>query len=200
MNAMTTSKNTVSDRIAEYSALAPTQKAIVRILAVNVDHCRAKRMHNCLEELGVTCPETNAPYNVRTIQPLQNELVEKGLLLKSNKGLCCPESIRQTAVRDCLAEDQFSRIAQAVQNNVLFGAAPHKVVLNSYKQYARSMQMALFSTSSIREIYSIFDNGDKFFSDTPPEKDIFRHILAQPFSPAVIEKIHPEIRRSVLGY
>ncbi|MCI5221292.1 MAG: hypothetical protein D3924_01065, partial [Candidatus Electrothrix sp. AR4] len=126
-------------------------------------------------------------------------MVDKGLLLKSNKGFCCPESIRQTAVRDSLAEDQFSRIAQAVRNNVLLGAAPHKVVLNSYKQYARSMQMALFCSSSIDEIYTILDNGDRDFPDTPSEKDIFGQILAQPFSPAVIEKIHPAMRLSVLG-
>ncbi|MCI5167077.1 MAG: hypothetical protein D3903_13535, partial [Candidatus Electrothrix sp. GM3_4] len=180
-------------------ALAPVQKAIVQILAINIDHCRAKRMHDCLEELGFTCPETGVPYNVRMIQPLQNELVKKGLLLKSNKGLCCPESIRQIAVRDSLAEDQFSPIAQAIRNNVLLGAAPHKVVLNSYTQYARSIQMALFSSSSIKEIYTILDNGDKYFPDTPSEKNLFGQILARPFSPAVIEKIHPEIRLSVLG-
>jgi hypothetical protein len=167
---MNSSKNADSKRTADYSALDPAQKAIVRILAVNVDYCPSKRMLNCLEELGFTCPETDVPYHVRTIQPLQKELIDKGLLLKSNRGLCCPESIRQTAVRDCLAEGQFSRIAEAVRNKMMVGKPPHRIRFNTYKQYARSMQMALFISSSIEEIYTILDNGDRDFSDTPSEE------------------------------
>ncbi|MCW5209503.1 hypothetical protein VU10_04840, partial [Desulfobulbus sp. US1] len=79
---MNASEKTTSQRIDEYTALAPVQKAIVGILAVNVAYCAAKRMLTCLEELGFTCPETDAPYHVRNIQPLQNELIDKGLLLK----------------------------------------------------------------------------------------------------------------------
>ena len=92
---MNTLKNSTAERAAEYTALAPAQKTIIRILAVNVDYCPSKRMLDCLEELGVTSPKTDVPYNVRTIQPLQKELIEKGLVLKSNNGLCCLESIQE---------------------------------------------------------------------------------------------------------
>ncbi len=200
---MNTSKNSTAERAAEYTALAPAQKTIIRILAVNVDYCPSKRMLDCLEELGVTSPKTDVPYNVRTIQPLQKELIEKGLVLKSNNGLCCLESIQKVVVRDSLAENQFSGIAQAVRKSILLGAAPHNVVLNNYKQYARSMQMALFSGNSIEEVYSIFNKVNQYsidtYTDTPPDESIFLHLLARPFSSEVLEKIDSKIRLSVSG-
>ncbi|MGB5686533.1 MAG: hypothetical protein WBM35_12015 [Candidatus Electrothrix sp.] len=196
---MNDSKNTPEQR-ADYLALAPTPKALVRILAVNVEFCAAKRMLDCLEELGVTNPETDVPYNVRTIQPLQKELIEKGLVLKSNKGLCCTESIRQAVVRECLLNGTFSSIAQAVQNKILLGKPPHQVPLKTYKQYARSMQLVLFSgNASIEEVYSVLDKVKHDFSDTPPEESIFLHLLARPFSSEVLEKIDSKIRLSVSG-
>ncbi|MCI5123876.1 MAG: hypothetical protein D3925_05220, partial [Candidatus Electrothrix sp. AR5] len=191
---MNASEKTTSQRTDEYTVLAPAPKAIVRILAINVEYCAAKRMLTCLEELGFTCPETDAPYQVRNIQPLQNELIDKGLLLKSNKGLCCPDSIRQTVTRDCLIQGDFPRIAQAVQRTMMVGKPPHTIGLYTYKQYARSMQMALFSGNSIEEVYSVLNNVNQHFSDTPPEESIFLHLLAQPFAPEVVKKINPSMR------
>ncbi|MCW5202151.1 ATP-dependent helicase, partial [Desulfobulbus sp. US4] len=196
---MNASEKTTSQRIDEYTALAPVQKAIVGILAVNVAYCAAKRMLTCLEELGFTCPETDAPYHVRNIQPLQNELIDKGLLLKSNKGLCCPESIRQPVTRDCLLQGDFPRIAQAVQKTMMEGKPPHNIGIYTYKQYARSMQMALFSGKSIEDVYSVLNNVKQYFSDTPPEESIFIHLLSRPFSSQVIDKISPTMRCSVMG-
>ncbi len=58
---MNASEKTTSQRIDEYTALAPVQKAIVGILAVNVAYCAAKRMLTCLEELGFTCLKPMRP-------------------------------------------------------------------------------------------------------------------------------------------
>lgn len=196
---MSVSQKTSSDLEAPYLALEPIQKTIIRILAVNVEPCAAKRVLDCLKKLGFTCPETDAPYRAQDLQPLQKELIAKGLLDKSNKGLACPESIGQTVVRNCLADGEFSRIAEAVQTHMLAGLFPFQVQLNSYKQYARSMQMALFNGSSIEEVYSVLGNVNKYFHDTPPEESIFLHLLARPFSPQVIEAIKPAMRLSVLG-
>ena len=196
---MNASEKTTSERTAEYSVLPPAHKAIVRILAVNVDPCAAKRILDCLEELGITCPETNGPYHVRNIQPLQKELIAKGLLLKSNKGLCCPESIRQAVVRECLLNGAFSSLAQAVQKKILLDKPPHQVPLKTYKQYARSMQLVLFSgNNSIEEVYGVLHNVNQYFSDTPPEESIFLHLLARPFSPEVFEQINSAMHLPVL--
>ncbi|WPD21331.1 MAG: DEAD/DEAH box helicase [Candidatus Electrothrix scaldis] len=196
---MSTTQKISSDLEAKYLALDPPQKAMVRILAINVEPCATKRVLNCLKDLGFTCHATNAPYRAQDVQPLLKELVSKGLLDKSNKGLACPDSIRQTVVRDCLAHNEFSRIAEAVQTHMMDGRAPYQTYLTHYKQYARSMQMALFHGNSIEEVYSVLDKVDRYLPDTPPEESIFLHLLARPFSPQVIEAIKPEMRLSVLG-
>ncbi len=183
----------------KYFALAPTQKAIVRILAINVDHCAAKKMLNSMKGLGITCPDTKTPYQIRTIQPLQKELIDKGLLLKSNKGLACPESIQQSVVRDCVTEDEFTRLAKAVQAGIMEGKKYDQIIVYNYKLYIRSMQMALFAGSSIEEVYAVFDNAHSYVNDTSPEENILLHLLARPFSPELIEKINPAMRLQVMG-
>jgi SNF2 family DNA or RNA helicase len=197
---MTTSQKASAALEKKYFALAPTQKAIVRILAVNVEHCAAKRMLNVLKELGITCPDTKDSYQVRTIQPLQNELIDKGLLLKSNKGVACPELIQQTVVRDCVAENEFARIAEAVQVGIMEGKKYDQIILYNYKQYIRSMQMALFAGSSIDKVYAVFDNAHSYVDAPSPDENIFIYLLARPFSPELIEKINPAIRLQVMGF
>ncbi|MCI5121078.1 MAG: hypothetical protein D3908_07810, partial [Candidatus Electrothrix sp. AUS4] len=82
---MSSSEKNSLDQEAHYLNLEPHQKAMVRILAINVEPCAAKLVLNCSKDLGLTCPVTDAPYRAQDVQPLQKELISKGLLDRSNK-------------------------------------------------------------------------------------------------------------------
>ena len=112
---MSTQQTNTSKQISDYQALSSTQKTMVRIMAVNVGYCRLHAMISCLDDLGRVNENTGKAFTPASIQPLQKELIEKELLLKSGKGICCPEYVQQQAVYDALMEDEFPGIAQGLQ-------------------------------------------------------------------------------------
>jgi len=88
-------------------------------MAINVGYCRLHAVISCLSDLGHVNEKTGKKFTSASIQPLQKELIEKELLLKSSKGICCPESIQQQAVYDALIEDEFPGIAEGIEYVVL---------------------------------------------------------------------------------
>lgn len=171
---------------------------MVRIMAVNVDYCRLYAMINCLADLGFT-NDNGREFTSAGIQPLQKELITKGLLLKSSKGICCPESIRRQAVHDALMENKFSQLAEVIQKNMALPAMNIKTnTFENYQQVIRSFQIALFTNNSMDEIYSIVESSFHFFREENYENNLYLHILNTPFSQKLIEKINPEIRLDVL--
>ncbi len=193
---MSSRKTTIEQRIADYNDLAPVQKAIVRLLAINVDYCRVKGMLACLADLGITDPETNTPYNTLSIQPLQNELIKQGLLLKANRGVCCPESIQVTAIKDCLLEGLFPDMAHVLTRNLkITKASSKKIPFMNAQQIIRSILIELFSGQSMEEISILFFFAQKDFSINPISGDnLLVQLLTNPFSLQIIEKIDPAIR------
>ena len=86
---MSTQQTNTNKQISDYQALSPTQKTMVRIMAVNVGYCRLHAMISCLSDLGRVNEKTGKAFTAASIQHLQKELIEKELLLKSSKGICC---------------------------------------------------------------------------------------------------------------
>ncbi len=187
-----------SKRIADYKVLPPAQTAIIQIMAVNVDYCRLYAMINCLADLGFKNDNGRA-FTSAGIQPLQKELIAKGLLLKSSKGICCPESIRRQAVYDALMENKFSNIAEVVQKNMALPVMNIKTnPFENYQQVIRSFQIALFTQNSMDDLYKIVNFSFHYFREEHYENNLYLYMVNTPFSPKLIEKINPEIRLDVL--
>ena len=190
-----------SKRIADYQALSPVARAMVRIMAVNVDYIRLNDMTGCLADLGFVDDRTGAALNSSSIQPIQNDLIAKGLLLKSPRGICCPESIRQQAVRETLLEDLFYEIARVVPVNMELPAQITGTTwFDNYQQLIGCFQIFLFTSGSIEEIGALIDNAAGNFPDEYQENNLFLNLLNRPFSSLIIEKLAPEIRLTVLLY
>ncbi|HHL35256.1 MAG TPA: hypothetical protein ENJ30_12905 [Desulfobulbaceae bacterium] len=188
----------LSKRIADYKSLPPAQTAMVQIMAVNVDYCRLYAMINWLADLGFK-NDNGRKFTSAGIQPLQKELIAKGLLLKSSKGICCPESIRRQAVHDALMENKFTQIAEVIQKNMALPARHTRAnQFENYQQVIHSFQIAVFTHTSMDEINSIVKFSKHFFREEYYENNLYVHVVNSPFSRKLIEKVHPEIRLEVL--
>jgi len=186
-------------RISEYHALLPLQKTVVQIMTVNVDYCNVGKIRACLADMGFH-RDNGRSLTIGDMQPIQNELISKGLLLKSIKGICCPESIRQHALHDLLLKDTFSQIAEVIQNNIPLPDTTRQVnSFNNYQQVIRSFQIALFTHDSLKEI-NIIENyyAYHYFRDDYLSNNLFLATLNSPFSSEIIEKINPAIRLEVI--
>ncbi|MFO7760077.1 MAG: DEAD/DEAH box helicase [Thermodesulfobacteriota bacterium] len=187
-------KEKANKEISAYQSLPPVQKNMVRIMAVNIDYCRLNKLVDCLAGLGLT-RDSGRKITVSSLQPLQNELMEKGLLLKTGKGVCCPESVRQKALHDILLKNRFAEIAEVLQVNM-----PPTGGAENYHQLLRNFQIALFTRDNMEDIYWILDSYYNGYSRHTQHEDPFLTTLNKPFSPPIIEKIAPAIRLDVLGF
>ncbi|MEA3231462.1 MAG: hypothetical protein U9Q05_06895, partial [Thermodesulfobacteriota bacterium] len=182
-------KSDSAGRISDYRELSDLPKTMVRLLAINIAPCRLYVVLKCLNDLGYINKKTGRPFQAHTIQPVQNDLIAKGLLLKSIKGISCSESIRKHAVYDTLMEDAFPDLARRIQQYNLIPRYNTDPILKNQKA-ARDFQISLFCTDAMVEI------------DEIPVADwvaLFPKTLADPFRPEIIEKINPDIRFAALS-
>jgi SNF2 family DNA or RNA helicase/tetratricopeptide (TPR) repeat protein len=190
-----------SRRITDYQALSPIAKTMVRIMAVNVDYGLLHDMLDCLAHLGFVDDKTGAALNVSSTQPILNDLITKGLLLKSTKGICCPESIRHHAVHETLQENLFCEISRIVPVNIgLPTRITETTFFPNYRQLIGCFQSALFTGDSIENITAFIDNAAINFPDEFHENNLLLTLLNRPFSSLLIDKLDPQIRLTILLY
>ena len=194
-------KNQTSNKCkAAYHALLPLEKTVVQIMAVNVDSFKANILLDCLIDMGFR------QYNDDTLtafsmQPMQQALIQKGLLLKSARGMSCPESIRKEALWDMLLkENNFARIAALLQKHIRLPDTTKRAnPFENYRQVIRSFQIALFTHASMDKInaiegyYACHFFGDDFRNNNP-----YLAILNTPFSGEILDRINPGIRLEVV--
>ena len=188
----------IKKRIVEYYALLPLQKTVVQIMTVNVDYCRAGIMLDCLSGMGFR-QDNGRELTTNSMQPIQRELINKGLLFKSTKGISCPESVRGEALRDMLLENSFGQTVAQLQNHIpLPDTTKQANPFENYQQLIRSFQIALFTHKSTAEINSIENYyAYHFFRDDYRNNNLYHFILNNPFSGEIMDKIDPEIRLEV---
>ncbi len=188
----------IKKRIAEYYSLPPLQKTVVQIMTVNVDYCRVGIMLDCLNNAGFR-QENSRELTTNSMQPIQQDLIRKGLLLKSTKGIRCPESIRKEALRDMLQENSFEGTAALLQKHIpLPDTNKQANPFENYQQVIRSFQIALFTHTSTKELNTIENYyAYHYFRDDYRDNNLYHSILNTPFSKEVMETIHPEIRLEV---
>ena len=188
----------INKRIAEYCTLLPLPKTVVHIMTVNVDYCRVGIMLDCLNDMGFR-QNNGSELTTNSMQPIQQELINKGLLFKSTKGISCPESIRREALSDMLRENSFQQIVTVLQKHIPLPDTDKQAnPFENYQQVIRSFQIALFSHKSTKEI-NIIENyyAYHYFRDDYRDNNLYHSILNNPFSGEIMDKIHPEIRLEV---
>ncbi len=197
---MTNSHNikNIENRSAAYYTLLPLQKSVVQIMAVNVDHCPIGLMLDCLYDAGFR-QDNGKKLTGTSIQPLQKELIDKGLLLKSTKGISCPESIRREAIRDMVLQNSFKEIAALLQKHIPFPDTTKQTnPFENYQQVIRSFQIALFTHTSTAAIDAIENYyAYHYFRDDYRNNNLYHSILNNPFSAEIIGKIPSKIRLEV---
>ena len=191
-------KQNVNNRVAEYDALFSLPKAVVQIMTVNVDSCRVGVMLNCLNDMGFL-QDNGRKLTTNSIQPIQKELINKGLLFKSTKGISCPESIRKEALRQMLMEGSFAQTATLLQRYIpLPDTTKQANPFGNYQQVIRSFQIALFTHKTTEEINAIENYyAYHYFRDDYRDNNLYHSTLNNPFSGELMGKIHPEIRLEV---
>ncbi len=186
-------------RIAEYQALAPTGKALLQLLAVTVDACRLDVVARCLYDLRWV-DDQGRQISMTGLQPLLAELTGKGLLLKSARGLSCPESVRRRAFHDMLTEESFAGMVKVLGKYLHYPAAPLPPHLpKNYQQLLGDFQRALFYHGSLAGVHDLaYNQAFVSFHDDYYRNNPFLTVLNRPFSSEIIEKINPDIRLEVL--
>ena len=185
--------------LSQYHALFPAQKAMLQLLAVNVDHCSPDLLSRCLTELGLA-DQRGRRFTPISLRPLQDELRGKGLLLNEGNEVSCPEPVRQQAFRDTLMHGAFAAMVQVLQKNLsLPGRPPRGYVHKNFRQLLRDFQIALFFHGSLDAVddlayrHAFAQFYDEFYDNNP-----FLVILGRPFSADIIEKIDPGIRLQIV--
>ncbi len=186
-------------RISAYHILQPLQKAMIRILAVNIDYCRLNKIIACLTDLGFS-DNAGSKLNTSTIQPVLNELIDEGLLLKSTRGLYCPDSIQREALYDVLMAGEFPVITRLIQKHI-FRLNPNARgnPFKNYRNLVGTFQTVVFTTESTTDINDIDNIAAYYFKNEYYNNNYYLHIFCNPFSPELIEKVHPNIRFNVLS-
>ncbi|MFT5702120.1 MAG: hypothetical protein ACI8ZB_005028 [Desulforhopalus sp.] len=197
---MTISKSKLASPEEAYITLDPTSKAILQLLAVNVDYCRLSVVIRCLGDLHLVDVQ-GRPFTLDSLQALLDDLTKKGLLVKNSRGHCCSEFVRHLAFHDTLMQETFSAQVECLQKFhplpiQLSSAYYHRI---NYQQLLRDFQIALFYQGSLEEVrvlayeYAYLDFNEDYYDNNP-----FLMFLNRPFSPDIIEKIEPSIRSEIL--
>ena len=186
-------------RIAEYQALSPTPKALMQLLAVNVDSCRLDVVARCLHDLKWV-DDRGRQITMAGLQPLLEELTEKGLLLRSARGLSCPESVRRLAFHDMLTGETFAGMVKVLGKYLQYPATPPPAHHpKNYQQLLGDFQRALFYHGSLAAVHDLaYNQAFVSFRDEYYRNNPFLTVLNRPFSVDIIEKINPDIRLEVL--
>ncbi|MFH0785741.1 MAG: DEAD/DEAH box helicase [Pseudomonadota bacterium] len=185
----------------KYATLPPASKAIIQLLAVNVDYCRTEVVLSFLINLHFTNDE-GRQFTFAGLQQQLKELAASGLLLKNNMGVCCPQSIRHLAFSEALAKGTFAVIVQYLQQALqlptkLSGKYHHQ---GNYQRLLRDFQIALFHFGSLEEVNDlVYHYTYSQFNDDYYENNPFLFFLNRPFSADIIEKIDPKIRLELLA-
>ncbi len=171
---------------------------MVQLLAVNVDYMRIAVMINCLTDPELR-PDDDLVLTPAVLQSIQKELISKGLLIQSAKGMMCPESIRKQALWDALATSTFTQIAETIQKKTTLPDTGKKAnPFKNYQELIRSFQIALFTHKTSDELLTIEKYyAYKFFHNDYLSNNPHHSILNNPFSSEVMEFIHPQIRMEV---
>lgn len=198
---MNTTATDNSPLTKKYTALQPTSKSIVQLLAVNIDSCHPDVVLSFLKNQQCIDDEGRQPTSA-ALQLLVNELAAQGLLLKNSKGISCPESIRPLAFEEALTKGTFPAIALHLQRFLrlpakLSGKYQHQ---GNYQRLLRDFQISLFHHGSLEEVNDlVYHYAYTKFSDDYYENNPFLTFLNRPFSVNIIEKIDPGIRLKVLA-
>ena len=186
-------------RIAEYQALSPIPKALMQLLAVNVDSCRLDVVARCLHDLKWV-DDRGRQITMAGLQPLLEELTEKGLLLRSARGLSCPESVRRLAFHDMLTGETFAGMVKVLGKYLQYPATPPPAHHpKNYQQLLGDFQRALFYHGSLAAVHDLaYNQAFVSFRDEYYRNNPFLTVLNRPFSVDIIEKINPDIRLEVL--
>lgn len=191
-------KKPLEKRLKEYHALPPLQKTVVQLLAVNVDYMRIAVMIDCLTDPELK-PDDDLLLTPAALQSIQKELSSKGLLIKSAKGMMCPESIRKQALWDTLATGAFTQIAETIQKKITLPDTEKRGnPFKNYQELIRSFQIALFTQMTSGDFIPFVNYyAHQFFHNDYLSNNPYHSILNNPFSSEVMEFIHPQIRMEV---
>ncbi|MBI9092952.1 MAG: DEAD/DEAH box helicase [Desulfobacterium sp.] len=182
-----------------YRQLPPVLKAMVRIMAIEVLEMRQVVVLACLNELGFR-NDKDKHLKPKDLQPLVAQLEDMGLLIKTPKGVTCPESLKTEAVQDAVVADQFRKIAP-----ILLAEARHLernyqgYYFRTTDQLYRGIQLAVYGKGIHAELDEMFDSGSFYYAMGTGEESPFLVLFNRPFRPEVFDCVDPEIRIKTLN-
>lgn len=147
----------------QYHVLPEPQKTMLRIIAVNVDHCFQYELLECMKHLGLYHKSRKDP-TPSVLKSYLKNFAEKGLSIKISTGLFIPEPIRKKIVADLIYKKEFIPLALAVQKGN--PATPHahtRKNFRSFKLALRELQFHIFTGQPMPAIMEILDNMHRIF-------------------------------------
>ncbi len=193
--------NISSAPVEKYTTLPPASKAIIQLLAVNIDYCRTEVVLSFLIKLHFTNDE-GRQLTFTGLQQKLKELAASGLLLKNTTGVSCPESIRHLAFSEALTKGTFPVIVEFLQKTLQLPTEPSGKYHHhgNYQRLLRDFQIALFHFGDLEAVNDlVYHYAYSHFNDDYYENNPFLIFLNRPFAADIIEKIAPEIRLNVLA-
>jgi len=202
MNTSNAGEAAAASLLLHSHALLPVQKAILQLLAVNVDSCSLDLLARCLGDLGVA-DQRGRRFTPDSLRPLQDELRQKGLLLSEGNAVSCPEPVRRQAFHDALTRGAFAAMVQVLQKHLSLPGKPPKppggYAHKNYRQLLRDFQIALFFHGSLEAVDDlVYRHAFAHFNEEFYDSNPFSVALNRPFSADIVEQIDPGIKLKIL--
>ncbi|WP_321492195.1 DEAD/DEAH box helicase [uncultured Desulfobacter sp.] len=177
-----------------YKQLPCVMQRIIQLLCIQMLPFRQKDILACLEAIGENHVAGN-PLNSKTIREIIDQLEKQGLVIKSPKGIFCPDSLLGV-VQDVVNEGGFDALAQAVLNVSPFQKKPvyyvgqpddGTIYFNNRAEYLRAVRIAAFSHERLADIELVYKSGMQILPIHQLQDSVFLELFHRPFSKALFD-------------
>ncbi|MBF0199905.1 MAG: DEAD/DEAH box helicase [Desulfamplus sp.] len=178
---------------------------ILQILAVQYYELRQTHLIHCLHALGYKDTH-NQNFTHQTIRPHLQELVDKGLMIRSTQGVKCPEFLWWEAMENLLESGRFSAVAREILGQAPLPSSSWHYSHNrpyqfkKYEEFFRAFQMALLGGASVANIDKVYGSGRSTFVNSPHSGGPCFFLLDTLFKAKLLDKLDSSLLWMALPY
>jgi len=192
--------------VERYRALPVLDQCIVQLFSVAYEPMRRSVFATCFQNAGIRDAK-GRPVNKSLLLDRLNKLLEAGLLVaEAGQDPRCHPLLMEVATRDALKAKRFEALANAVQDMLPIHAygknGPY--YFNSLDQLIRQVRISFYRQNlkvaeryyESYQRYGTFGDGRRTMTSL---EEIIRQICSNPFDPAWINTLTPDLFKTVMA-
>lgn len=180
------------------------EQTILYILAVNIDYLPVQTIMICLDRLGIKT-DKGSKFTQKAIKPLITSLRKKELVKRIGTKVRCVDEAVQAVLEAALEDGEFNTIAAMVRE--LQPAKTLSIPVRSLRgkflserQARRECYITLFTATKSLDIHQLVHKTQYGLPSGDPSDDHLYSLFNEPFSPELLNHLHPNNQAGVLEY